>query len=83
MYRNFWWNHTRKPNKFAKQKKVAEQFFVDSDELQHLDECDSEWVEAWKVAANQLIELEAHVSQPAEKQKRLVEIKKSSKRALW
>jgi hypothetical protein len=52
----------RKPNKFVKQKKVAGQFFVDSDELQHLDECDSKWVKAWKVAENQLTELEVHVS---------------------
>jgi hypothetical protein len=35
---------------------------VDSDELQLLDECNSEWVEAWKAAAKQLTELEVHVS---------------------
>jgi hypothetical protein len=78
MHRNFWCNHTRKPNKFAKNETVDDQFSMvsDYDELQLLDECDSEWVEAWKEAAKQLSELMVHVFAPPEQERRLVERKK-------
>ena len=56
-----WWNRTRKSKKFAEHKKIKRQFQADSDELQLLDECNTEWAEAWKDAAKQETELEVHV----------------------
>jgi hypothetical protein len=39
-----------KKREFANEDTIGK-FFVDSDELQMLDEYDSEWVNAWKEAA--------------------------------
>ena len=72
--RDFWWSLTRKPNKFMKHETIEEQLPMDSDELQHLDECNSEWVESWKAAAEKPTELEVHVFTPVAKKKRLVRI---------
>ena len=65
-----------KSKKFVKHNEVEEQSYVDSDELQHLDECDCEWVEAWQAAADDLTELRLDVLSQEKKQERPVGIKK-------
>ena len=55
---------------------VGKQLSVDSDELQLLDECNCEWVDAWKAAAEQMTELELHVIEEPITQTMLVETKK-------
>jgi hypothetical protein len=44
------------PRKLANNEIVRKQLSVDSDELQLLDECNCEWVDAWKAAAEQMTE---------------------------
>ena len=65
-----------KPKKFADNDIVRKQLSVDSDELQLLDECNYEWVDAWKAVAEQMTELELHVIEEPITQKMLVETKK-------
>lgn len=48
----------------------------DPDELQLLDESDSEWAKAWKGAAKQLNELEVYVIAPSKQEKKLTGSKK-------
>jgi hypothetical protein len=62
--------------KFADNKIIGKQLSVDSDELQLLDECNHEWVDAWKAAAEQMTELELHVIEEPITQTMLVETKK-------
>jgi hypothetical protein len=51
------------PKKSEKLEVVREELIVDSDELQLLDECNREWVDAWKAAAEQMTGLELHVAE--------------------
>jgi len=62
--------------KFADNKIIGKQLTVDSDELQLLDECNYEWVAAWKVAAEQMTELKLHAIEEPIMQTMVVEIKK-------
>ena len=64
------------PKKFTGREIVGKQLSVDSDELQLLDECNYEWVDAWKAAAEQMTELELHVIEKPITQTMLVETKK-------
>ncbi len=65
----------REPNKYPTQPMVEERYSADSDELQLLDECNSEWVDAWKNAAKQLIELSMHIFARSGQQKMLARTK--------
>lgn len=50
----------RKSKKTAEHKKVEQQLSADSDELQLKDECNSEWVEAWRDATKHQTDLEVY-----------------------
>jgi hypothetical protein len=54
----------RKPNKSVIHVTAGPQLIEDSDELQLLDECNFQWVEAWKAAAEESTELKAQVIMP-------------------
>ncbi|MGD0405029.1 MAG: hypothetical protein ABSB10_00045 [Candidatus Bathyarchaeia archaeon] len=69
-------NHTRKSKKYVEHEIVGQPFSVDSDELQLSDECNSEWVDAWKAAAKQTIEFELNVIAQTRQEKKLVGTKK-------
>lgn len=62
---------SRKPKKFAKNMTVEPQYSEDPDELQLLDECNSEWAEAWKALAKRPTDLEVFTLEPVEQQKKL------------
>jgi hypothetical protein len=63
--------HSRKPKKFARKITVEQQCSEDPDELQLLDECNSEWAEAWKAVAKRINDLEVFTLEPVEQQKKL------------
>jgi hypothetical protein len=60
-------------------KKIGQQFSVDSDKLQLLDECNSGWAKAWKAAAKQLSELEVQAITLAQQRRKLVGITRAKK----
>jgi hypothetical protein len=62
---------SRKPKKFGKNITVEHQYSEDPDELQLLDECNSEWAEAWKAVAKRPTDLDVFTLEPVEQQKKL------------
>jgi len=53
-----------KQNKFARHEAIWLHSTGDPDEMQLLDECDSEWVEAWKNAVKESTELKTRLISP-------------------
>jgi len=51
----------RKPNASVNHATVVPQLVEDPDELQLLDECNLQWVKAWKAVAEKSTELNAQV----------------------
>jgi hypothetical protein len=62
----------RKPKKFVRQVTAKQSSSEDSDEMQLFDECNSEWVDAWKGAAERLAPLDVDIILPVEQEKKLV-----------
>jgi hypothetical protein len=63
----------RKPKKSAKGELIGKEPTADPDELQLFDEFNSEWVDAWKAAAEKKGELDVYVFREDIDETKLVE----------